>query len=77
MIFQVRVVAMDHGVPPRTGATMIEVNVLRDNGVLSFSADEYTTSITENREVGSVIYTVRASPGVSTAGERVLKYCSD
>ena len=57
--------AVDGGVPARTGTAMVEVAVVRDEKQLSFSADEYTVDTTENADVGSVLFRVQASPGVS------------
>ena len=63
--------ATDRGVPPQSAAMFVDVEVERDQGVLSFSADQYATEITENTPVDSVIYTVQASPGVSLLQIRV------
>ena len=59
-----RVLAQDEGVPPRTATAVVEVNVQRDQGELRFTAQTYSARVTENRDVGNTIATVRAAPGV-------------
>lgn len=59
-----RVLAQDQGVPPRTATAVVEVNVQRDEGELRFTAQTYSARVTENRDVGNTIATVRAAPGV-------------
>lgn len=63
--YQLTVRAQDHGVPPRHSDATLEVTVLRDKGNLTFSQDNYTTQVSENENIGTLILTVRASPGVS------------
>ena len=64
-ISQVQVEATDFGIPVRATTHTVDVTVLRDKGELRFSSDNYQTQISENRDVGSTIYTVTAAPGVS------------
>ena len=65
IISQVQVEASDSGIPIRSATHTVDVTVQRDQGELRFSSDNYYTQISENRDVGSTIYTVTAAPGVS------------
>ena len=64
---QVRVLAVDEGVPARTATTTVQVNVARDRSVLTFSSENYSAETSENRDVDSVIFRVQASPGVTNS----------
>ena len=58
-----RVTVTDHGVPQRSSTANIRVQVGRDEGDLSFTASQYSAQISENRNIGNTVLTVRAAPG--------------
>ena len=53
----------DHGIPQRTSTANIRISVSRDEGDLTFTTNMYTATISENRNVGNTVATVRAAPG--------------
>lgn len=48
----------------RLATATVRINVLRDTGVLAFSANNYNVTISENTPVGSSVTNTVASPGV-------------
>ena len=58
-----RVTVTDHGEPQRSSTANIRVQVGRDEGDLSFTASQYSAQISENRNIGNTVLTVRAAPG--------------
>ena len=60
---QLKVMVTDHGKPPRSTMTNIRVSVSRDEGDLTFTSNMYSATISENRNVGNTVASVRATPG--------------
>ncbi|XP_065921690.1 protocadherin Fat 4 isoform X2 [Magallana gigas] len=63
--FRLSVEARDQGAPMRLATATVRINVLRDTGVLAFSANNYNVTISENTPVGSSVTNTVASPGIS------------
>ena len=65
MSIQIRVTATDQGFPAKIGEATVEVVVVRDRGELRFSTSQYSSTISENRDVNSEVIRVTAAPSVS------------
>nr|XP_034314273.1 protocadherin-like wing polarity protein stan [Crassostrea gigas] len=63
--FRLSVEARDQGAPMRLATATVRINVLRDTGVLAFSANNYNVTISENKPVGDSVTNTVASPGTS------------
>ena len=63
-LIQLTVQARDQGSPSRAASAVVNINVLRDTGVLTFTTNNYNQSISENEPVGALVTTTVASPGV-------------
>ncbi|XP_062611587.1 cadherin EGF LAG seven-pass G-type receptor 2-like, partial [Saccostrea cucullata] len=63
--FRLTVEARDQGSPQRFATATVHINVLRDSGVLTFSANNYNATIGENTPVSTSVVTTVASPGAS------------
>ncbi|XP_062579030.1 protocadherin Fat 3-like [Saccostrea cucullata] len=63
--FRLTVEARDQGSPQRFATATVHINVLRDSGVLTFSANNYNATISENTPVSASVVTTVASPGAS------------
>ena len=62
---QLRIVAADEGEPVRSAEVTVTVVLLRDRDTLRFSQNNYTATISENREVGQEVTRVQTAPNVS------------
>ncbi|XP_078316513.1 protocadherin Fat 4-like isoform X2 [Crassostrea virginica] len=63
--FRLTVQARDQGSPSRAASAVVNINVLRDTGVLTFTTNNYNQTISENEPVGALVTTTVASPGTS------------
>lgn len=63
-LIQLTVQARDQGSPSRAASAVVNINVLRDTGVLTFTTNNYNQTISENEPVGALVTTTVASPGV-------------
>ncbi|XP_055954920.1 protocadherin Fat 4-like [Patella vulgata] len=56
--------ARDGGSPSRFATVNVRVSILRDSGLLAFTAPNYATTISENVPVGQEVQVVLAQPGL-------------
>lgn len=73
MHFQLRIKAADRGIPPKYATVDVDVFVLRNQFVPTFSENVYYKTIEESQSPGTIILNTSASdedsrrqPGVST-----------
>ena len=62
---ELKLVAADLGDPVRSAEVALTVTLLRDRDTLRFSQRNYTSRISENREVGQEVTRVQTAPNVS------------
>ncbi|GIZ04880.1 protocadherin-like wing polarity protein stan [Caerostris extrusa] len=61
-VHYLRVIAVDNGIPQKTGTTTLQINVNDENDhAPSFEQNMYESSIRESASIGSTVVTVRAT----------------